>query len=153
MKSQILENNSIYRDFVRKKRIRSVIAILVALLFVCCLLFSNNNSLDLDKRMILIVIIALLSLFSLKSFVAAFFFKPTRGEGIVEDIRTKQRVVSRADELERRNSVIYLVAYEKGKVWCKHISSYTKKDYEEIQSGDSVLWFSYGSGERYILKK
>lgn len=140
-----------FRAFKRKRRFRVLVAGFVLAIFWLLILKANNPNTTITQLAVLMGIMVLISILEVYWIYTAFLKRPKIIVGTIEDIRTRKRTVTRADDLETRYIKEYKVCDKNDELWGKNIASYNGGD-QELVIGDHVIWFSYENNVGYIVK-
>lgn len=149
-----LKSTPEYKEFKKKSRIRSIVALLILVVFwVININTTDFNSVD-DISMLYFSILVIITILLLKFTYEAFLKQPKIViEGTISDIKEKRRVAN--DNGIHRTIVTYeyLVCCDMNEYWGKCVYDYIKGRSQKHDIGEQVIFFSMSPGNNYIITK
>lgn len=149
----ILKETSEYKSFKRKKRIRSIVALLIIASFWGIMVLATDFSNIDDTSMIYFGLLALATLFLVKYAYGAFFKRPSIvAYGTITDTREKKRTVNEEERLQTRVSYQYLIHCENNDYWGDCVYDFIEGRGRIHNIDEHVLFFSTSPGNNFIIK-
>lgn len=150
----ILKKTPEYKQFKRKSQMRSLVALIIIVVFWAIIMFATDfDNID-DVFMLYFGILSMATLFLLRYACRAFFKHPSIiMQGTITDIREKRRTVNEEDRLQSRVSYQYLVQSDLNDCWGECIYDFIEGRGKKHEIGEAVLFFSMSPGNNYIITR